>query len=188
MIDWDFIAEQEGSTLKGYVPDAEGSHSGVTVASGVDIGQMTHAELTSFTPQLMDKLLPYVGLKGEQAVEALKARPLTITPDDATALNQHSRKAALDDLRHAYLMSTNGRSFDTLPDPVQTVVASVTFQYGSPWKRTPHFWRYVTSYNYAALVADLKHFGDAYQPRHDREAAYLQAKMGINWTAGKAGA
>lgn len=188
MIDWDFIAEQEGNTLEGYVPDPAHSHSGVTVASGVDIGQMTHAELTGFTPQLMAKLLPYVGLKGEPAVEALKAQPLTITADEATALNQHARQDTLNDLRHAYLMSTKGRSFDTLPDPVQTVVASVTFQYGSPWSRTPHFWGYVTSYNYAAMVADLKHFGDKYQPRHDREAAYLQAKMGINWTEGKAGA
>ena len=37
-IDWDFILEQEGFRLKGYVPDAKNSKSGVTIASGFDLG------------------------------------------------------------------------------------------------------------------------------------------------------
>ena len=46
MIDWHFIGELEGqSVLTGYVPDPEISASGVTIATGVDLGQLTPAEL-----------------------------------------------------------------------------------------------------------------------------------------------
>ena len=37
-IDFDFILEQEGFETEGYVPDAENSKSGVTIASGFDLG------------------------------------------------------------------------------------------------------------------------------------------------------
>ena len=37
-IDWNFISEREGSRiLTGYVPDAKGSKSGVTIATGFDL-------------------------------------------------------------------------------------------------------------------------------------------------------
>ena len=49
MIDWDFIKEREGKAiLKAYVPDPHGSQSGVTVASGVDLGQQTREGLESY--------------------------------------------------------------------------------------------------------------------------------------------
>ena len=32
------IASYEGNKLEGYVPDAKGSKSGVTIASGLDLG------------------------------------------------------------------------------------------------------------------------------------------------------
>ena len=34
-IDWDFIKKLEGNSLTGVVPNAEGSQSGVTIASGL---------------------------------------------------------------------------------------------------------------------------------------------------------
>ena len=37
-INWDFILEQEGFETTGYVPDADNSKSGVTIASGLDLG------------------------------------------------------------------------------------------------------------------------------------------------------
>ena len=39
LIDFDFIKDREGFETKGYVPDPEGSQSGVTIASGFDLGQ-----------------------------------------------------------------------------------------------------------------------------------------------------
>ncbi len=39
-IDWDFISSLEGDQrLAGYVPAADVSESGVTIATGVDLGQ-----------------------------------------------------------------------------------------------------------------------------------------------------
>jgi type VI secretion system secreted protein VgrG len=39
MIDFSFIGQLEGNKTEGYVPDPENSNSGVTIASGFDIGQ-----------------------------------------------------------------------------------------------------------------------------------------------------
>ena len=44
-IDWDFITEQEGGRiLKGYLPDKK-SKSGVTIATGFDLGQRNESDL-----------------------------------------------------------------------------------------------------------------------------------------------
>ena len=41
MIDFNFISKLEGGRkTKGYVPDPEGSRSGVTIATGVDLGKL----------------------------------------------------------------------------------------------------------------------------------------------------
>ena len=44
-IDWDFILEQEGFETTGHVPDAKKSNSGVTIASGFDLGARKLSDL-----------------------------------------------------------------------------------------------------------------------------------------------
>lgn len=80
MIDFKFIEKLEGSARKGYVPDPDNSKSGVTIACGFDIGQRSADELNkAFCRSLADKLQPYVGLKKQDAVDALTQIPLTVT-------------------------------------------------------------------------------------------------------------
>ncbi|BCE03374.1 hypothetical protein TYM08_P3437 [Marinicellulosiphila megalodicopiae] len=45
MIDFNFIKQLEGFELKGYVPNPDTSKSGVSIASGFDIGQRDQKEI-----------------------------------------------------------------------------------------------------------------------------------------------
>ena len=68
-VDFDFILEQEGYKLKGYVPDAKKSNSGVTIASGFDLGARNLSDLSGLPQTIIDKLTPFLGIKGAKADE-----------------------------------------------------------------------------------------------------------------------
>ena len=72
-INWNFIAEMEGRRqLSGYVPAATDSQSGVTIATGVDLGHRTLAEIQQWpiSDRLKQTIEPYVSLLGSAAVTA----------------------------------------------------------------------------------------------------------------------
>lgn len=180
-VNWEFIGEQEGKhVLSGYVPRAEhdGDNSGVTVATGVDLGQMAHSDLSDLPPELVQKLVPYVGLRGDAAREELEKLPLEVTDLEADQLDQHARRGTLYELCLHFRLSA-GIDLEGLPEPCQTVLASVTFQYGSPWARCPRFWKLATTRQWRDLYNELMDFGDPYGPRRQREAAYLKKGLGM---------
>lgn len=83
-IDWKFIASLEGKGVTtGYVPNPTGGKSGVTIATGFDLGQRNETDLTNLglSAALITKFKPYLGLQGTAADEFLKKTPLTITDD-----------------------------------------------------------------------------------------------------------
>ena len=89
-IDWHFIAALEGAgILNGYVPVAETSNSGVTIASGVDLGQ-TGPRQIDFWPiddALKIRLRLYCGLRRQDAVDFLRAHPLTISRSECEEID-----------------------------------------------------------------------------------------------------
>lgn len=65
-IDFSFISQLEGGQkLDGYVPAATKSKSGVTIATGFDLGARNEGDLRKllFSPSLIVKIKPYLGLK-----------------------------------------------------------------------------------------------------------------------------
>lgn len=91
LIDYTFIAEREGSLkLNGYVPAAGQSRSGVTIATGFDLGQRSRADLTalSLPLTLIDTLVPYLGVISRDAENLLKDAPLRITLLDAIIIDR----------------------------------------------------------------------------------------------------
>src|SRR5665213_2604813 len=84
-IDWNFIAKQEGrAILHGYVPQRDGQAigaSGVTIASGFDLGQHDADELSNLnlSDDLIQKLTPYLGLRKQDAIDYLTSNPLEIS-------------------------------------------------------------------------------------------------------------
>lgn len=184
-VDWSFISDREGGqALEGYVPAADVSKSGVTVGTGFDIGQRTEADIDAMDipDTLKEKLKPYAGLTKQDAVDYLAANPLTITSEEATSLDKAVKGKALDALVERFDNATTGKKFAELPQQMQTVLASVEFQYGSMASKTPSFWTMVTEQRWDDAIAELRDFGDKYPTRRGLEADLLQAGVDANPT------
>lgn len=179
-IDWDFISSLEGTRiLEGYVPDPDGSKSGVSIATGFDIGQNSVSDLNNLalSAALVTKLTPYVELKGQAAVTKLKETPLTITEDEAKEIDKKVKAKSVDTLRGRYDSApdnTNHIKFDDLASQAQTVIASVHFQYGNLGTKTPKFWKAVATQDWTEAVKLLRNFGDRYPTRRGKEADLLE--------------
>ena len=185
-IDWLFIAREEGGQkLSAYVPTGpqRGNQSGVTIATGFDIGQRSVAEIMSLQlPQALKvKLVPYAGLKLQRAEAALRQQPLTITRAEANKIDQLIKRTETARLERAYNSAIGGGSglkrFSQLPTEAQTVIASVAFQHGAPWVATPRFWRFAVAQNWFAVIQELENFGDQFPSRRKREAAFLRRML-----------
>lgn len=177
MIDFKFIQGLEGNTCKGYVPDASNSQSGVTIASGFDLGARSPKEIVkAFTPDLSAKLFPYCQLKGESALKVLKDNPLTITEEEAADVNRFAKNQAVARLTNDWAADSL-IEFSSLPIEIQTVVASVAFQYGSLRAKAPNFWRQITQGKWRSALKNLRNFGDRYPTRRNKEADLLEAGL-----------
>jgi len=169
-IDFDFILKQEGFETKGYVPDAENSKSGVTIASGFDLGARKESDLTGLPKDIIDILKPFLGFQGAEASEI--APNLEVTEDQAKIINEFAKSEAITNLKTKWENAT-GTSFDDLGTEQATVLASVAFQYGDLETRTPNFWKQTTSGDWVGAYKNLLKFGDRYTSRRLDEAALL---------------
>ena len=174
MIDYKFIQQLEGYELEGYVPKPDGGvvESGVTIASGFDIGQRGHTDLVGLSDSLVNKLTQYLGVTGECAVKYIKIHPLNITEKEARELNLFAHQDAEIKLI-ADWEEWSMRPWGELTDRQQTVIASVAFQYGDLPTRTPNFWRQAINADWGALICNLRKFGDSYNTRRNKEADYF---------------
>lgn len=137
-IDWDFIQSLEGaSVLTGYVPKNKKGEvigkSGVTIASGFDIGQQTPQSLLNLLAPFNDiavKLLRYTELKGKVAVAYLKEFPLYISHHEADIIDNHMQHKTLNNLIRHWNMACTKR-FDALPPRAQTILFSLAWNFGA---------------------------------------------------------
>lgn len=179
-IDHAFINTLEGGQiLEGYVPQAITSQSGVTIASGVDLGSRTEAKLNSLglDPSLVTRLKPYLGLKKTIAKQYEDANPLVISKADADALDKAVKAAVEKELATKYdaAISASAKKFSDLPSQAMTVLFSVEYQYGNLSARTPKFWGMVTKQDWKSAVRELWNFGDDYETRRFKEGDLLSA-------------
>lgn len=126
-------------------PKKKGNRSGVTVGSGVDLGQKKDAEYRSglakvaknkrfHTPEeataLSDKLKPYMGLTRTDACQYLRRNPLTLTNEDLDFMNYQSFMDHTDKASSGYEKAT-GKKWDDLSKEEQTAIFSYVYQHGS---------------------------------------------------------
>ena len=174
-VDFEFIKAREGFEKKGYVPDLKFKHqSGVTIASGFDLGQRNEKDLKGLPDSLIEKFKPYLGLKLDKASEKLKEMPLEVSLEEADIINKFAKQKTLDKLSDQWKSAT-GTDFSKLDKRKATVVASVAFQYGDLPTKTENFWKQVTSDDWNAAYENLKNFGDKYNKRRNIEADYLNS-------------
>jgi hypothetical protein len=179
-VDTGFIGRQEGFRLDAYVPDPLFSMSGVTVGTGVDVGQRSAAEIQALDiPEaLKQKLIPYAGLTGLDAVNSLANRPLRLTEDEAYALDRAVAQDIFGDVAILYDDAT-GNSFLELPLEARTAIGDVAYQYGPNLEqRLPDFWGDVTQGRWGEATQTLRDFGDRYPDRRNAEADLLEQAIG----------
>ncbi len=180
-IDWRFIGSLEGqSVLHGYVPPY--SDSGVTVATGVDLGQRSVADISKLAiPQdLQAILVPYALLRDRVAMAFLAAHPLVLTQPQSDLLDVAIREPVVGVFQRLYDVAVGQNAslvpFGQLCDPRQTVLASVAYQHGPHCRvKWPKFWTVAVEQNWTGLIAVLRNFGDLFAPRRNTEADYLMS-------------
>jgi len=177
-IDWSYIKEQEGFETTGYVPkNNDGSamgHSGVTVASGFDLGSRTPESLKGLPTAIITKLKPFLGLKGDTAIN--KAAQLQLSNEEANIIDEWAKKDTVEALDKAWEQAT-GSSFKLLPKNKATPIADLVFNHGLEATKGYNFWKQVTSDDWKAAEKNLRNFGEAnasLQARRTRAADYFK--------------
>lgn len=69
--------------------------------------------------------------------------------------------------------------FKDLPAQAQTVIASVSYQYGTLSTKAPKFWAEVIVQDWEAAIKILNKFGDKYPTRRKKEAALLKGAVPV---------
>ncbi len=179
-IDYKFLSDREGGRkLLGYVPNKGGSKSGVTIATGFDLGQRNEADLKKLklSKTLIDKLKPYLGLTKKNAVDAIKKKPLMINDVQALEIDKIVKSRHITSIANKYntAIEKDAVKFKDLPAEAQTVIASISFQYGINLQRkTPLFWKAVTSQDWKETTNILDNFGDDYKSRRKLESDLIK--------------
>ena len=184
-IDFKVIYKHEGFRTTGYVPtvgknEAPDADSGVTIASGFDLGKRTKEELREIfrdNPKIVQTLLPFIGKKGAAAakiagnlvVDEFTARQIDV------AFQRHFTKKLRDSWERGTAAKENAPTWDELPTHQATTIASVAYQYGAESlpTETPKFWGYATNQDWYGVEHELMHFRDETPDRRQAEAKYL---------------
>ena len=86
----------------------------------------------------------------------------------------------MDTVRQAYDASNPPVPFGQLPEPFQTAIVDLAYQYGPRLNlRTPNFWSDITTGNWNRAVGELRDFHDAYPTRRNREADRMQLGLPV---------
>lgn len=153
--------------------------SGVTIGTGVDLGQTDAATLGGMgvNPGIVSQLRPYLGQRQAAAVAVLHRLPLTISQDvadelDAAMLNHHISKISA-----YYDAATDPGTFASLPWQAQAAIVSIQYQRGvnSP-RKYPNTWKAFVNQGWADAAYRLGtgRFWDDYQNRRRLESELLK--------------
>ena len=132
--------------------------SGVTIGTGVDLGQQTRGSLRTMgvPPFLLEKLLPYIGLQRTAALQQLCAIPLTISPEEVVALDTAVKSAYINEAARLF----GQKVFENAPPQAQAVAVSLHYQFGTPFRKaSPNLnnaWGAMQNGDYSAAAQFLR--------------------------------
>ena len=127
--------EGKGIT-RGYVPSRNGEPigaSGVTIATGLDLGQQTRAGLAAMgiPAALLNRFAPYLGAQKKEAQYLLAREPLRLTQEEVAIVDRAVHAKYIDETAELF-----GRAlFDGAPREVQAVAVSLHYQFGTPARK-----------------------------------------------------
>ena len=152
-----------GSLLKGYAPKpAPGGtdHSGVTLAAGYDLGQHTVADLRrlNLPEDLITRLSPYVGLKGQAARDALAKQPLSVSRAEADQIDHGAFNSYFNAAGNAFDDEAGEGAFAKLPWQAQTVIGDLWYNQGDLRVKAPQFWKQVTTGDWQGAYQNMQDY------------------------------
>lgn len=193
-IDFSVLEKSEKFTPEGYVPvctatsiknknpvcsgksvgDAIGK-SGVTVGTGVDLGQMNEYDLKRLKlPDHIHKTLkPYLGKRGG---DALKMPKLQLMGIDAKILSDRIKDKIISLIVKRY-EEKSGKVFNSLSSNIQTAIIDYFYQYGqNSMLIAPHkyLWEHITDNDWEKVVQFLDK-QDQYKDRRKSEADLIRS-------------
>ena len=169
----------EGKGLtRGYIPRRNGKilgRSGVTIGTGVDLGQQTRQGLLDMgvLESIVDKFSPYLGKQREAAARALAEHPLVLRRGEVIILDAAVAAAYISASERRFNRDTS-RKFADRPKEVQAVVVSLEYQLGpggAAWYVEP-----IVKGFYDDAVRRLRS-AESYGTRRNAEADLLERAM-----------
>lgn len=194
--DVNYIYGNEGGMhTEGYTLPPEYSNSGVTIGAGVDLGQQSVAGLQAMgvSQSIIDAVSPYLGLKGQGAINALAAQPIVLSSADANSLSTALFNHTLSQVQAAFDAASPDAYFDQLPEEAQSAIVDVAYPNGPNLANSaPNFWGYVVDGNWSAAANELQNWYSDGRPVDDRykadavklNNAISQQRLPINDTDG----
>lgn len=153
--------------------------SGVTVATGVDLGQTDAAALggMGLNPSIVNHLRPYLGQRAAAAVAVLHRLPLTVSQDAADALDAAMLGHHIAKIAAYYDAAAGDGAFARLPWQAQAVIVSIQYQRGvnSP-RKYPNTWKAFVNQDWRDAASRLKNgrLWSGYQNRRRLEGLLLE--------------
>ncbi len=186
-VNLDFITEilrrfEGRPATRGYLPVHRGrvmGNSGVTVGTGVDLGQQSKPGLEGMgvPPELVSCLLPYLGKKREEARAFLAANPLQLDEADVRALDSAVIRHYVNRLERRFNREAarcGASFFADRKKEIQAVGVSLDYQLGPQgWPATL---KMLAAGRYALAAAELRDplAWNGYRERREAEAGLLE--------------
>jgi uncharacterized protein YegL len=164
--DNDFLICEEYYFTCGYLPleakDRVSQTSGVTVGIGVDLGGKTDAILRNYgiSNSTIEKLSPYFGLKGDDALNKLITNPLILQNDEALELSDKVKLYFYNDLASQYDSDTKCETcettFQNLNPGIRTALFSVFYNTGKI--KYPDLWKSILKNDWLEVAKNIEGF------------------------------
>jgi hypothetical protein len=153
--------------------------SGVTIASGFDIGQHNKYDIKRIFSEntiLQTKYLPYVEKRKQVAIDYLKNHPVSITEEQAKLTDKLVKDSQVNSLVRVYNQYKMPKEFKFQSVGIQTVVMSIAFQYGVYSSTLIGIWKGLESGDNEKIIKfwEKKAKGPSYIERRESELKYLK--------------
>lgn len=154
--------------------------SGVTIATGVDLGQTDQSTLRKIgVPDgIVNQLIPYIGKKRNEAIITLHRMPLTVSPETAETLDHCVHAHHLSLISRRYDRDAGKGAFDFAPWQAQAVIYSLLYQHGTGGaSKFPKTWRALVAQDWLAAALELlsDNWPAYLNRRHDEGALLMEA-------------
>ena len=153
--------------------------SGVTIATGVDLGQTSASVLENLglAMAVVNQLVPYLGRRQRAAVDVLHRLPLTVSRYVADSLDHAMLRHHASLISARYDRDAGPDAFAALPWQAQAAVFSILYQRGcgSP-KKFQKTWAALVRQDWAEASARLQNSSlwSGYHKRRAREGKLLE--------------